>query len=196
MAAPSSRPVTDYPTPTPAWEDRFREYQYGALYFFPPEPFRQQVTALRARYDPRSHAYCEAHISLTVPLPQPLTQADAAAFAAVARTLDPFPLRVGPLRSYPGIPGVVLHIEPVDHLTALVQRFEACAAFAAAPPRRYPFSPHMTIAEFITLERTAALLAELPPETGAGTFLCEQVSYAVPDQHFRFTERLSWPLGG
>jgi 2'-5' RNA ligase len=187
--------VTTYPTPTAAWEEWFDDYRFGAMYVFPPEPLSSRVDALRARYDPRSQAICGAHISLTVPVPRPLTPRDGAEFAHAAQAVAPFTVTFGPPRAYAGIPGVVLHIEPADRFTELVQRFEACAAFATAGPRPHPFLPHMTLAEFITLERTAEILAELDPSELSGSFPCEAVSYAVPDDAFRFTERVRWQLG-
>jgi 2'-5' RNA ligase len=188
------RSITDYPTPNDDWEPWFADYRYGALYIFPPEPVRSGINALRQQHDPRSQAICDTHISLTVPVPRPLTATDAAELAAAARGFGPFAITFGPPYAYPGVPGVVLRIEPADPVKSLVQRLEACAAFANAPPRRYPFSPHMTIAEFITPEQTDQLLTELDVEACSGRFTCEAVSYAVPDAAFRFTERLAWPL--
>ena len=53
-----------------AWQ---REYRFGVLLIYPPDPPLLQVNALRAKYDPRSQSACDAHISLTIPLPRPPT---------------------------------------------------------------------------------------------------------------------------
>jgi len=53
---------------------------------------------------------------------------------------------------------------------------------------RYPFSTHMTIAEFITVDETEALMVELTDAAPQGSFMCRYVSYAVPDSDFHFTE--------
>ena len=190
----ASPPVTIYVTPPPSWEPWYHDYRYGAFYLFPPEPLRGQVNVLRARYDPTSQAICDAHISLTVPVPRPLTDADAAEITAALRAVPAFDVAWGPPWQYPAIPGVVLRIEPAPVIARLVAMLEGCACFAGAAPRRYPFSPHMTIAEFVTLERTAAILAELAGAGLAGTFRCTSVAYAVPDADFHFTERVEWPL--
>ena len=50
------------------------EYRYGALYIFPPNGVIQPVDELRKKYDPRSASYCQAHISLSKPLPKPLSE--------------------------------------------------------------------------------------------------------------------------
>jgi hypothetical protein len=91
---------------------------------------------------------------------------------------------------------VVLNIEPFEQFNELVLALESVDAFAHATPRRYPFSPHMTIAEFITLERTEELLKELPREELAGAFACRAVSFAVPDEDFHFSERAFLALKG
>ncbi len=49
------------------WLDWQRPYRLGVLLVLPPGPVRREVDELRARYDPRSHAFAEAHVSLTVP---------------------------------------------------------------------------------------------------------------------------------
>jgi len=54
----------------------------------------------------------------------------------------------------------------------------------------------MTIAEFITLERSAELTSELRNLDLAGEFLCSHLSHAVPDESFRFTERRKLQLRG
>jgi len=150
--------ITAYATPNPRWESWFAEYRYGAFYLFPPEPVLGRVNALRTLHDPRSQAICAAHVSLTVPLPRPLTESAAREIATVVQRFTPFEVQWGPPHRYPGVNGVVLSIAPMDHLRPLVHAIEACAAFADAPARRYPFSPHMTIAEFIDDARTEALV--------------------------------------
>jgi 2'-5' RNA ligase len=187
--------ITTYALPTAAWEPWYEEYRYGALYLYPPGPLREQINTLRQRYDPRSQAICDAHISLTVPVPRPLRSADAIEIRRVAQRLSAFEITWGPPYQYPGVPGLVLRIEPAARLLALVSALEACTCFHGAGQRRHPFSPHMTIAEFITLEQSAVLARELASSGLEGHFWCTQVVYAVPDAAFHFTERDAWPLG-
>ena len=47
----------------------------------------------------------------------------------------------------------------------------------------------MTIAEYIAADRTMELMEELREIAPAGSFLCEGVSYMVPDKEFHLTER-------
>ncbi|UCC17031.1 MAG: hypothetical protein JSU58_00310, partial [Dehalococcoidales bacterium] len=93
-------------------------------------------------------------------------------------------------------PGVVLAIEPKDILGSLVTTLESASVFENAAPRPYPFSPHLTISEFIDVKRTNELMVELQGKTPEGEFLCDCVSYAVPDEHFHFTERVRLELSG
>lgn len=187
--------ITRYAEPTSAWEAWFEEYRYGALYIFPPSPLRARVNALRQRFDPRAQAICDAHISLTVPVPQPMQQAQGAEIARALSAVPPFEVTWGPPYQYPGIAGVVLQIEPTETPHELVRTLERCSCFDDAPPRRYPFSPHMTLAEFITVEQSVAILGELSAERLEGRFWCSEVVYAVPDASFHFSERVAWPLG-
>jgi len=53
----------------------------------------------------------------------------------------------------------------------------------------------MTIAEFISLDRTTELVDELGLTAPIGEFICDRVEYAVPDGDFRFRRLLALPLG-
>jgi 2'-5' RNA ligase len=189
-------PSAGYATAMDHWEEWQQEYRFGVLLIFPPEPLRTHINGLRALHDPRSQAYCDAHISMTVPFPRPVTAEDWPALAAVGDQFPPVTVVYGPPRQYPGVPGVVLNIEPADRLRELVTALESLPAFAGAMARRYTFSPHMTIAEFISLERTGELLRELPPAELSGTFECRALAYAVPDEQFHFSARALLALNG
>jgi 2'-5' RNA ligase len=181
--------ITKYATAISQWEAWQREYRFGVLLIYPPDPPLLQVNALRAKYDPRSQSACDAHISLTVPLPRPPTEAHWRELTTIASSILPITVRYGPLMNYLPHPGVCLAIEPQAELDRLRAALEAASAFAGAPARRHPFSAHMTIAEFISAEETSSLMAELKDVAPDGSFLCTAVSYAVPDSDLNFTER-------
>ena len=101
----------------------------------------------------------------------------------------PLQIAYGPVHSFPGIPGVVLLIEPADTIRELVGNLESSATFRDAKQRSYRFTPHMTIAEYISMEETEQLVDELKDKVVSGRFLCSKLSYAVPDENFHFTER-------
>ena len=180
---------TDYVDDVHHWDEGQRAYRFGVILILPPEPIFSQVNELRARYDPISQTCSDAHISLTMPLPRAPTDAQWAEIETVTSSTGPFTVQYGPLMTYPPYPGVVLKIEPQGQIDLLRIGLEACSAFSGQTPRRYPFSAHMTIAEFITIERTNALMIELNGAVECGSFRCDGVSHAVPDPSFHFSER-------
>ncbi|MEZ5427750.1 MAG: 2'-5' RNA ligase family protein [Pyrinomonadaceae bacterium] len=185
----------EYALDTSQWEDWKKEYKFGVVLIFPPDPLLSRVNDLRAKYDPKSQAFCDAHISLTVPLPRKLTDEYWRELEKTASAIEPFPVKYGPLKHYLPHPGVCLEIEPQDKLNDLRLALESATVFNGVPERKYPFSAHMTIAEFITEEQTLLLMDELETAAPKGTFYCTNVSYAVPDDNFHFTERLRLALG-
>jgi hypothetical protein len=131
---------TDYVDDVHQWDEGQRAYRFGVILILPPEPILSQVNALRARHDPISQTCCDAHISLTVPLPRAPTNAQWAEIEAVASCTRPFTVHYGPLATYPPHPGVVLKIEPQGEIDQLRIGLEACSAFSGMTPRRYPFT--------------------------------------------------------
>ena len=187
--------ITHYESVIDHWVEWQQAYRFGVLLIFPPEPVITQVNVLRAMYDPQSQATCDAHISLSVPLSQPMSAAHWSELETVAADMSPFAIQYGPLRHYLPHPGICLTIEPQETLDKLRLALESASVFANAPPRAYPFSAHMTIAEFISVERTLTLMDELAGVTPAGNMCCTGVSYAVPDAQFHFSERGRLELG-
>jgi len=176
------------------WEKWRQKYRYGVLLIFPPEPVMSQVNELRRKYDPQSANGCDAHISLTVPLPRPLAQADYDEIGNIVSDIRSFTIRFGPLRHYLPHPGVCLAIEQQEQLDVLRMKLESARLFEEAKKRRYPYSAHMTIAEFITVDQTNMLMEQLGDSVPQDSFICDGVSYAVPDERFRFTERVKFKL--
>ena len=186
--------VTDYVADISHWKAWQQQYRFGVLLIFPPDPPATQVNNLRSEHDPQGQSICQAHISLTIPLPRPLNSAHWSELQSITSDIEPFSIHYGPLMNYLPHPGVVLVIEPQDELDRLRATLETASVFEGAPARKYPFSAHMTIAEFISLERTEELMGELQGLTPEGDFLCDSVSYAVPDRSFHFTERAKLDL--
>jgi 2'-5' RNA ligase len=83
-----------------------------------------------------------------------------------------------------------------EELDRLRRALETCEVFAGAGPRPYPFWPHMTIAEFVSLDATKELVRQIGGDRApAGSFVCDHLSYLVPDESFHFTERRVLKLG-
>ncbi len=177
------------------WEPWQQKYRYGVLLIIPPEPSLSLVDSLRVRYAWAQSSECPAHISLTVPLPQPLAPEHWTELVGIASEIKPFTIHYGPLTHYLPHPGVVLRIDPQDRLDHLREALESASCFAQADPRRYPFSAHMTIAEMISAEQTIEIMSALQGDAPQGSFLCQKVSHVVPDDRFRFAERTRLTLG-
>jgi hypothetical protein len=181
--------LTRYPTDINRWKDWQKLYRYGVFLIIPPDPPFSLVEKLRFKYDPESHAVCCPHISVTVPLPRPLSEYNWMELKNVVSGLMPFTLTYGPVINYLPHPGVCLAAGPALEMDNLRAALENTAALRRAEPRGRPFSPHMTIAENITEERTLELMALLKDVALSGSFLCTAVSFCVPDNNFHFTER-------
>ncbi|MFN8443515.1 MAG: 2'-5' RNA ligase family protein [Caldilineaceae bacterium] len=188
--------ITNYAETNHHWQSWQQEYRYGVLLLFPAEPLRSQVNQLRNHHDPVSQATCDAHISLTVPLPGPISTMQWQELITIAAAIPAIPIRYGPLMNYLPHPGVCIAIEPQQELDQLRMALESASVFASAVERRYPFSAHMTIAEFISVEQTEEFMVELESLAPQGMFTCDSVAYAVPDEHFHFTERGQLRLSG
>ncbi|WP_282935260.1 2'-5' RNA ligase family protein [Paenibacillus sp. RC67] len=129
------------------------------------------------------------------PLPQPLLSVHWKELEDIASQFKSFSILYGPLKNYLPHPGVCLAIEPQEQLDKLRSSLESATAFEGAKKRKYPFSAHLTLAEFIDVERTKELMIELSDSIPQGYFDCTAVSYAVPDESFRFIERARLVLG-
>lgn len=194
--------ITEYVTDVSRWNTWQQEYRYGVILIFPPDPPKNEMNDLRTVYDPIGQSFCEVHISLTVPLPGPMNDEQLKELLTIASSFKPFSVHYGPLSNYLPHPGVVLTIEPKDRLENLMTTLEKASVFENAAERPWPFSPHMTITELFGMEdmnervdRTKELMVELEGKTPEGDFLCDYVSYAVPDEDFHFTERARLELG-
>ena len=115
--------------------------------------------------------------------------------ARVLADVPPIDFTYGPVTDMGHPPGVVYAISPHEPFFALRQMIHATSAFAGQALPRANRSPHMTLAEFITAEQSAELLRklkDLPP----GTFRCNEVVFAVPDETFHFSPMATIALGG
>jgi 2'-5' RNA ligase len=178
------------------WLDWQKHYRLGVILVLPPEPVRSQINMLRARYDPQSHKTVQAHISLTVPFQREPDDHHWAEFERIASRFQAIPISFGPLVPFLPRPGAALDIQPQAQLDKLRLALEVSEVFHNAPPRHHPFWAHMTIAEFVSVEITEQLMRDLEGECApTGSFVCDHLTYVVPDEEFRFTERRSLKLG-
>ena len=179
----------------PVWEPWQNEYRHGAFYLFPPADVAAAVNELRARYDPKAAAICDAHISLSEPLADPLSDEQLDELRSTLTGVAPFEFTYGPLTSIGPYPGVVFAVAPEGAFFVLRAVVHSTSIFAGRDLSRAKRVPHMTVAEFISLEDTHELLTQLKNTVPGGSFLCDRVVYAVPDASFHFEPVLEFPLG-
>lgn len=184
----------EYADPS-AWEEWQAEYRFGAFFIFPPAGIIEPVDDLRRAYDPRSDSYCQAHISLSEPLAGSLTSEQCSELQAALSSIAQFELHYGPLRTFPPYPGVTYAIQPEDRFMQLRSAIHATTLFSGVPLIREDRAPHLTIAEFISWERTEELFRELNGKVPEGSFPCGSIEYAIPNQDFYFERVLTLPLG-
>lgn len=65
--------IIEYPDEN-LWDEEWKkQYKYGVILCIPPSPIKEFVDNLRSKYDPKSYEISHAHISLTMPLVNGLT---------------------------------------------------------------------------------------------------------------------------
>ena len=184
-----------YVTDTSKWEDWQRDYRLGVILILPPSDVSREIDLLRARYDPRSAAWCPAHISLSDPLSSEMTPALADEIRGAVSAIRPFTLHYDELYASSRHAGFAYRIAPREPIERLKGILHGTSGFAGEAYRRRQISPHMTIAEFISIAESLRLCARLQDTAPSGSFLCDRLAYMVPDQNFRFSKRLTFVLG-
>jgi 2'-5' RNA ligase len=172
-------------------------YRHGMFVIWPPDDVRAAVNVLRQRYDPRSAAICEAHITLTQPL---LTTLDAGDWRRIAETVaaqPTFDIEFGPVNTFLPYPCVYLEIRPGCAVLELRAALHALGHFDLSLPHTDDFVPHMTIADAsLAPDDIAALALELQDGAPRGQFPCTEVAYVAPDARFRFEVARRFSLAG
>jgi len=178
------------------WEqDWQKEYRYGIILVYPPEPHLSKNTKLRDYYAWAQYSECDAHISLSVQVGRPVTQSDIDELQKKLSQAAPFRIQYGPVVDKPEHPGVALEIKQQQELKALLEIVEVSPIFEHSPVRKFPYWAHMTIAEKVSWEQTYQIIEEVKDLPLSGEFELAYLSYAVPDDDFKFTERLRIYLG-
>ena len=84
--------MVDYVTDVSNWEKWQCDYRLGLILIMPPDNVARQINPLRAKYDPRTYAYCPAHITLSDPLGLELTAQRGAEIQRILSSIRPFTL--------------------------------------------------------------------------------------------------------
>jgi len=183
-----------YANKTDHWENWWHGYYYGAFYIFPPEEVMVEVDKLREKYDPKSAGFCRTHISLSEPLNKKISTSDLHSLRNDLSSINPFEISYGPLRTHPPYPGVTYTIKPEEELEILRKTIHGNELFQGVELKRSKIVPHMTIAEFITMEQTNEIFDKLNGEVKSGKFLCKEIVLAIPNNEMYFNPIISIPL--
>ena len=96
-----------YARNTDSWENWQLDYRLGLILIMPPKEVSDLIDPLRERYDPKSHATCGTHISVSDPLSLEMTPDLETEIRAIVLDFQPFELHFSTLhasRKHPGDP--------------------------------------------------------------------------------------------
>ncbi len=177
------------------WESWQRDYRFGVILVMPPPHVAAPIDALRQAYDPRSHAICSAHISVSDPLRREPTDQARGEIRDLLRTVEPFEVQYDRPTASTRRPGVTCLVGPQERFDELKRVLHQASVFEGMVSDRRAIPAHMTIAEFLTVEDSLRICADLADATPAGSFRCDRLEYIVPDSTFRFHRRETFFLG-
>ena len=184
-----------YAQHTDSWEDWQLDYRLGLILIMPPKEVSDQIDPLRERYDPKSHATCGPHISVSDPLSLEMTPDLETEIRAILQDFQPFELHFRTLHASQNHPGVSYSIHPGEPILALQEALHKSRAFGGKVYRRRHIPPHMTIAEFISIQESLELCDQLQDTAPKGSFICDRLEFIVPDDNMRFHREMAFMLG-
>jgi len=178
-----------------SWESWQRDYRFGVILVMPPPHVAAPIDALRQAHDPKSHAICSAHISVSDPLHRELTDDAQKEIRELLWTVEPFEVQYDKPTASTRHPGVTCPVGPQERFDELKRVLHQASVFEGAVSSRRAIRAHMTIAEFLTVEDSLRICADLVNTTPRGSFRCDRLEYIVPDTTFRFHRRETFFLG-
>lgn len=187
--------MNTYTNDTAKWEDWQRDYRLGLILIMPPEEVAWQIDPLRAKYDPYAFAICPTHISLSDPLQREMTPEIEGEIRNILSSIQPFTLYYDDLYASTDYSGVIYPIRPKEPIDKLKEALHTASAFSGKPYYRRKIPPHMTIAEFISIEDGLKLCSELQNNAPRGSFVCDRLEFMVPDNKFHFQKQRTFFLG-
>ncbi|MEM7028493.1 MAG: 2'-5' RNA ligase family protein [Chloroflexota bacterium] len=177
------------------WEDWQQDYRLGLILIMPPPEVSQPIDALRARYDPRSFAYCPTHISVSDLLRLEMTDEMEQEIRCILKGIKPFMLHYHKPQASTERAGIAYPIRPQEPIDDLKQSLHKAAVFDGKVYGRRHIPAHMTIAEFISIEDSLSICAQLQNSVPSGSFLCDRLEYIVPNEDFHFQRKNTFSLG-
>jgi len=180
---------------TSGWEPWQHDYRFGVILVMPPAHVSSPIDALRQAYDPKSHAICSAHISVSDPLRRELSDDARKEIQELLRAVEPFEVHYDRPTASTRRPGVAYPVSPQERFDELKCVLHQASVFEGAAHSRREIPAHMTIAEFLTIEESLTLCADLIGTAPRGSFWCDRLEHVVPDATFRFEWRGTFLLG-
>jgi hypothetical protein len=180
---------------TSHWEPWQHDYRFGVVLVMPPPHVASPIDALRQLYDPKSHAICSTHISVSDPLRRQLSDDARQEIQELLRSVEPFEVHYDRPTASAQRPGVAYPVTPQERFDELKRILHQASVFEGVSHRRREIPAHMTIAEFLTIEDSLRIHAELIEKAPRGSFWCDRLEHVVPDATFRFRRRGTFVLG-
>ena len=180
---------------TSGWEPWQQDYRFGVILLMPPPHVAAPIDALRQAYDPKSHAICSAHISVSDPLRRQLNDDARKELQELLRAVEPFDVQYDRPTASARRPGVAYPVSPQERFDELKRVLHQSSVFEGFAYSRRDIPAHMTIAEFLTIEDSLRICADLMDRAPRGSFWCDRLEHVVPDATFRFQRRGTFLLG-
>jgi len=185
----------EYVTDTSSWKKWQCDYRLGLILILPPEDAGREVNRLRAKYDPPTYACCPAHITLSDPLGLEMTPEREAEITRILSSVEPFRLYFDKPHASRERGGVAYPIRPREPIDALRATLHQASVFTRPPYWTRTIAPHMTIAEFVSIEESWRIMDEIKDTAPSGSFLCDRLWFIVPDMDMHFQRVKSYTLG-
>ena len=184
-----------YVADTSHWTPWQRDYRFGVMLVMPPPHVASSIDAMREAYDPKAHAICSAHISVSDPLRRELDGEAREEIRGLLRTVHPFEVHYDKPAASTRHAGVAYPVAPQERFDELKRTLHQASVFAGAVYNRRQIPAHMTIAEFLSIDESLRLCARVAGTAPGGSFWCDRLEYVVPDATFRFQRQETFLLG-
>ena len=169
------------------WEDWQKLYRHGTLVIWPPDEIMNIINTQREFNDPLSASICEAHITVTQPLLNLLSDAEWDQVQDIVKYFPAFEIRYGPLKSFLPYPCIWYDVQPMDQVRDMRDALHQTGFFNLSLKHTDDFIPHMTITEGLSGPNVDENLFDiLQKQSSPGSFVCQDVAYIVPDESFCF----------
>jgi hypothetical protein len=111
------------------------------------------------------------------------------------RAVEPFEVHYDRPTASTRRPGVAYPVAPQERFDELKRVIHQASLLECAAYSRREIPAHMTIAEFLTIEDSLRVCADLADTAPRGSLWCDRLEYIVPDATFRFQRRGTFFLG-